>query len=183
MLRLAERRSSDDGDLLTRLGETYFSTGEWRRAEAVLNRAAEKPTKHAFRISRVLGELALRDGKVARALLHFSNAAELVLPHSIRSWARSEVEYLRHLNDDDEYMELEIGRINLLESFEGAQPTSLRIFMLGLLVIAVGFVFSDDLIVNIGWAVSAVSLFVWIVCAAGRAAFSSRIPFDLIDKS
>jgi tetratricopeptide (TPR) repeat protein len=183
MLRLAERRSPNDADLLSRLGETYFLTGDIRRAEAVLNRAIGKPSKQAFRASRVLGELALRDGKIARALMHFSNAAEAVLPHSIRSWARSEVDYLRHLNDHDDYMELEIGRINLLETFEGAQRTSLRIFGLGLLVIAFGFGVDDELILDIGWAVSAVSLLIWAVSALGRTAFTARIPFDLMDKS
>src|SRR5262249_14473564 len=73
MLRLAERHSGADGDLLTRLGETYFSLGAWRGAERVFRKAVDSETA-GYRIFRGLGELAMRDGKMAHAINYFARS-------------------------------------------------------------------------------------------------------------
>lgn len=181
MMRLAERRSAGDGDLLSRLGETYFSLGAWRRAEAVFKKAADSGHS-SYRVLRGLGELALRDGKIAHAINHFSDAARFAQSSPLLRWAKAEAEYLRRLNEDDEYMDIEIGRISLFDTFEGARRTTLRVFGFGLGVILAGLITSADLITNIGWAVSGVSLAIWIAASITRHAFSSRIPFELLDK-
>jgi tetratricopeptide (TPR) repeat protein len=181
MLRLAELRSTDDTDLLTRLGETYFSMGEWRRAEHVFKKAAETG-RAGYRIFRGLGELALRDGKIAHAINYFSNSAEVAGPRPLLRWAREEAEYLRHINDDEEYMGVEVGRINLFDSLEGIRRTAVRIFCFGLVVIGVGLISAVEVITNVGWAVSGVALVIAIVSGISKQMFASRIPFELMDK-
>jgi len=181
MLRIAERRSGSDADLLSMLGETYFSVGAWKRAEKVFKKAAETGNA-GYRIFRGLGELALRDGKIAHAINYFSRSAEVAKPPSLFRWARSEADYLRHLNDDDEYMELEIGRINLHDTFDGARSTSIRIFCFGLFVIALGLASFEYLITDIGWAVAGLSLLIWLGSSLLKQSFASRIPFELLDK-
>ena len=181
MLRLAELRSTDDTDLLTRLGETYFSMGEWRRAERVFRKAAVTG-RAGYRIFRGLGELALRDGKIAHAINHFAKSAEVAGPRPLLRWAREEAEYLRHINDDDEYMEVEIGRINLFDSLEGIRRTAVRIFCFGLVVIGVGLILAIEVITNVGWAVGGVALVITIASGISKQMFASRIPFELMDK-
>ena len=181
MLRLAELRSTDDTDLLTRLGETYFSMGEWRRAEQVFKKAAETD-RAGYRIFRGLGELALRDGKIAHAINHFAQSAEVAGPRPLLRWARAEADYLRHINDDEEYMGVEIGRINLFDSLEGIRRTAVRIFCFGLVVIGVGLIAAIEVITNIGWAVGGVALAIAIASGISKQMFASRIPFELMDR-
>jgi tetratricopeptide (TPR) repeat protein len=181
MLRLAERHSGGDADLLTRIGETYFSVGSWKRAENALRRAAESE-RAGFRIFRGLGELALRDGKIAHAINHFARSADLAGPRPLSKWARSEAEYLRRLNNDDEYMELEISRMNLFDNLDGARRTAFRIVLFGLAILFVGLIAGQPILTNAGWAVTGISIVVWVSSTALRQAFASRLPFDLIDK-
>jgi len=181
MLRLAELRSSGDSDLMSWLGETYFSMGEWRCAERIFKRAAESG-KAGYRNFRGLGELALRDGKIAHAINHFAKSAEVAGPRTLFRWANAETEYLRHINDDDEYMEVEIGRVNLFDTFDGIRRTAMRIFCVGLPFILIGVTLSTSLVANIGWAVSGIALATAVFSALFKELFASRIPFDLVDK-
>lgn len=181
MLRLAELRSGGDINLLSRLGETYFSIGAWRRAESVFKKAVDRGAK-GYRIFRGLGELALRDGKIAHAINYFAQSAEVAKPFRMSRWALAETEYLRRLNEDDEYMELELGRINLFDTFDGARRTSLKVFCFGLLVIVIGLTSGVVVVTEAGWAVAGVALFINLASAVLKQTFASRIPFDLIDK-
>lgn len=181
MLRLAERRSGHDTDLLMWLGETYFSMGALRRAETVFKRAASNGSE-SYRILRGLGELALREGRIAHAVNYFSNAAGLKLPAPLRRWARSEANYLRNLNDNEDYMDIEVSRLNLYDNLEGARRTSRKVFIFGIAVIASGFALAIEPIIDVGWAVSAVSLVIWLATSLFRHMFASRIPFELLDK-
>jgi hypothetical protein len=79
-------------------------------------------------------------------------------------------------------MELEIGRINLYDTFDGARSTSMKIFCFGLFVITLGLVSYENLITDIGWAVSGLSLLIWVGSSLLKQSFASRIPFELLDK-
>ena len=118
---------------------------------------------------------------MAHAVNHFSDAAGLTLSSPLRRWAKAEAEYLRRLNNDEEYMELEISRISLFDNLVGVRRTSLRIFAFGIGLIAAGMTFSY-ILTNVGWAVSGLSLSVWTVTSLLRHMFASRIPFELLDK-
>jgi len=181
LLRLAERHADGDAELMTRIGETYFSIGAWSGAERIFKKAVNLE-KAGYRIFRGLGELALRDGKIAHAINYFARSAEFARPRSLSRWARSEADYLRRINDDDEYMEVEIGRINLYDNFAAASSTAFRVFFFGLLVIPLGLLLGSSLVTDIGWAVSGISMLIAIGASVMKSVFSSRIPFDILDK-
>ncbi|MEO6050740.1 MAG: tetratricopeptide repeat protein [Pyrinomonadaceae bacterium] len=179
-LRLSERHAVNDGELLVRLGEWYFQIGEWGRAGNVFQNAHEKLGEN-FRTARGLAEIALREGKIAHVIHHFSTANRLAETPSLRRWSRSEAEYFSNLNSDEEYMELEIGRVNMLETIEGQKKTALRIAFFALPLIAVGVLFEDDFVANIGWAVSSVSLLIWTGMIVSTHLLGQRIPYDLVE--
>ncbi|MEP6788170.1 MAG: tetratricopeptide repeat protein, partial [Acidobacteriota bacterium] len=179
-LRLSERRAADDGELLVRLGEWYFQIGEWGRAGNVFQNALERLGEN-FRTARGLAEIALREGKIAHVIHHFSTAGRVAETPSLRRWSRSEAEYFSHLNSDDEYMELEISRVNMLETVETSKKTVLRIAFFAFPLIFVGVLFEDDLIANIGWAVSCVSLLIWAGLIMSTHMLGQRIPYELVE--
>ncbi len=180
LMRLAERRAFDDGDLLIRIGESYFQFGDWRRAAAVFKKAVGR-FGEKFRSVLGLAEIAHREGKIAHVIHNFAAANSLAETTALRRWTRNEIEYFSRLNCDDEYMELEVSRMNLLESLETAKKTALRIALAGFPVIIAGIVLDDALIANIGWALSIVSLAVWALLILLKNILSARIPFNLIE--
>ncbi len=179
-LRLSERRASEDGELLVRLGEWYFQIGEWRRAGKAFRKALERIGEN-FRTARGLAEIALREGKIAHVIHHFSTANRLADTPSLRRWSKSEAEYFSNLNSDNEYMDLEIGRVSMLETIESSKRTALRIALYAFPLIAAGIFFEDDLVANIGWAVSTVSLLIWTALIVGNRMLMQRIPYDLVE--
>ena len=179
-LRLSERRAAGDGDLLARLGECYFQIGEWRRAGNVFQNVLDKLGEN-FRAARGLAEMALREGKIAHVIHHFSTANRIAETPSLRRWTNGETEYFSHLNSDDEYMELEVSRVNMLETLERSQKTALRISSFAFPIVIAGLLLEDDLIANIGWAVTAVSLLIWTGMIVSVRLLSQRIPYDLVE--
>ncbi|MFZ1702401.1 MAG: tetratricopeptide repeat protein [Pyrinomonadaceae bacterium] len=180
LLRLSERRADGDADLLVRLGEWYFQIGEWRRAgnvfQAALDRAGE-----SFRTARGLAEIALREGKIAHVIHQFATATRVAGTPSLRRWSKAEAAYFSNLNSNEEYMELEISRVNMLDTVENSKKTALRITFVALPAILFGVLFEDYLIANIGWAVASVALLMWIVLIFSARTLSRRIPYELVD--
>ena len=176
-LRLAEKRGQNDGVMLARLGESYFQYGDWRRAEKVFQRALET-LETSFRSVRGLAEIALREGKIAHVIHHFATANRMAETPALRRWTQTETDYFSRLNADDDYMEMEVSRVNMLEGLERSKKTSLHAAMLGFPVIIFGVTLENNLIANIGWAVSCVALLVWIGVIMGQNLLSSRVPLD-----
>ena len=179
-LRLSERRADDDGELLVRLAEWYFQIGEWGRASNVFQNALERIGEN-FRTARGLAEIALREGKIAHVIHHFSTAGRIAETPSLRRWSRNEAEYFSHLNSDDEYMELEISRVNMLETVENSKTTVLRIAFFAFPLVFIGVLFEENLIANVGWAVSCVSLLIWAGLIMSTRLLGQRIPYDLVE--
>ncbi len=179
-LRLSERRAADDGELLVRLGEWYFQIGEWRRAGSVFQNALDRIGEN-FRTARGLAEIALREGKIAHVIHHFSTANRIAETPSLRRWSKSEAEYFSNLNSDDEYMDLEIGRVNMLDTVEKSKKSALRIAFFAFPLIIVGVLFEDNLVANIGWAVATVSLLIWTGLIMSTHLLGQRIPYDLVE--
>ena len=175
-LRLAEKRGAADGELLARLGETYFQYGDWRCASMLFHKALEM-TATNFRATRGLAEIALREGKIGYVILHFAAANRLAETPALRRWTQNENDYFSRLNSDEDYMELEISRVNLLETLENLQKTCLKLAVFSLVFIIVGSV-SEDVLTNIGWTISTISLTVWLGLLLSRRLFSNRIPMD-----
>lgn len=177
-LRLAEQRAADDETLLARLGESYFQYGEWRRARKVFQKALDT-AEESFRSVRGMAEISLREGKIAHVIHHFSTANRFAETPALRRWTQNEAEYFSRLNDDDEYMDMEVSRVNLLESLERGKRTALKIALFGLPWILVGLLLGESLVVNLGWAVSCVSLLIWVGMIMSRNLLSARVPLDL----
>jgi len=176
-LRIAEKRGRADGDFLARLGECYFQYGEWERARQAFKKAAEAADE-SFRSVRGLAEIALREGKIAHVIHHFSTANRLAETSALRRWTQNESEYFSRLNADEDYMEMEISRVNLVENFDGLKKTALRIALFGFPAIIFGLIAEDNLIANLGWAISAAAILVWTGLFASQNLLSSRIPVD-----
>jgi tetratricopeptide (TPR) repeat protein len=159
-LRLAEIRGRKDSELLARLGESYFQYGEWERARRVFQKALDA-TQESFRSVRGLAEIALREGKIAHVIHHFATAIHFADTKALRNWAEAETEYFSRLNTDEDYMEQEIRRINWLEGILRGKKMALRFALVGFFAILLGLL-TNDLITNVGWTVSAVSLLIWV---------------------
>lgn len=181
LMRLAERRAGDDAHLLSHIGESYFQFGDWRRAAAVFRRTADRTGEH-FRTLIGLAEISLHEGKIAHVIHNFTAASESAGTPALRRWTRQELEYFSRLNDDEEYMELEVSRLNLLDTIEAVKRSALRIAIVGLPAIVAGLLVDDDLIANVGWAVSLISFTIWASMILGINILSSRLPYDLISK-
>src|SRR5688572_28470557 len=161
MMRLAERHAGNDGDLLARIGECYFQIGEWRRAAIVFKKAADA-FDSSFRTLRGLAELALREGKIAHVIHNFSAANEVAETTALRRWTKTEVDYFSHLNSSEEYMELEISRVNLVDTLEKLRRSSIKLTSVGFVIIAAGLLVEDHLIANVGWTVSGITMALWL---------------------
>lgn len=181
MLRLAEKRAAGDPELLARVGESFFQFGDWERARKVFVKSVER-TKENFRSLRGMAEIALREGKIAHVIHNFLAANRLAETPALRRWTQGEADYFSHLNDDDDYMEMEISRINLLETLENSKRHALKIALLGFPAILIGIVLSENLISNIGWAISSVALVFWAGLLLSLNLFSERIPYELIEE-
>jgi tetratricopeptide (TPR) repeat protein len=180
-MRLAERRANDDPALLERIGEAYFQAGKLRRADHVFRRVLGREGL-GFRAARGLAEIALREGKIAHVVHHFGTAHQLAKSASPRRWTNSEVEYFSRLNDDPNYLEMEVSRVNMLDSIARTRRVSLRIALLGLPAILIGVIGDDSLIADIGWAVTTVCLLLWTGLFAASRMFSPRIPYELLNE-
>ncbi|HKP70089.1 MAG TPA: hypothetical protein VJV05_12450 [Pyrinomonadaceae bacterium] len=180
MMRLAERHAENDRDLLARIGECYFQIGEWRRAAIVFKRTADA-FGETYRTVRGMAELSLREGKLAHVIHNFASAHKLAATNSLKRWTQTEIDYFTHLNSDEEYMELEISRVNLLDSLSRTRRGALRVSIIGWCAIATGLLLEDALVADVGWVVSGVSLLIWIVMIVMIKMLSPRIPFDMVE--
>ncbi|MDH3492211.1 MAG: hypothetical protein OEM82_01580 [Acidobacteriota bacterium] len=176
-LRLVEKRAGDDSRLLARLGESYFQYGDWKRATKVFRRTLAK-AETSFRSVRGMAEISLREGKIAHVIHHFSNANRVAEIPALRRWSESERQYFSRLNDDDEYLDMEVSRVNLLESLDRAKVTSLRIAILSLPAIIAGVVADLTLLSNVGWAVSGTAIVIWTGIVISRNLLSERVQID-----
>ena len=179
-LRLAEKHGAADGELLARLGETYFQYGDWRRASVLFNQAVETAETN-FRAVRGLAEIALREGKIGYVILHFGTAFRLAETPALRRWTQNESDYFSRLNSDEDYMELEISRVNLLETLEKSQKTCLKVAVFSFAFIIAGLV-SDEILTLLGWTISCISLCLWLGLMLSQRMFSTRIPIDFNDE-
>ena len=176
-LRLAERHSQDDGNLLARLGETYFQLGDLKRANAAFLNAIEKGSGYLG--SRGLAEIALREGKLAHVVHQFSSAHEQAESRAAKRFSQTEADYFGNLTSDNAYLDLEVHRVNLVNSLAKAGRTSLTITLFGLIPLIFGLVADDFLLADVGWAVSGIALVIWCGLKVVSRMLASRIPYDI----
>jgi tetratricopeptide (TPR) repeat protein len=180
VMRLAEKRAGGDGYLLARMGETYFQFGDARRAAMMFERSKES-IGNSFRALRGMAEIALREGKIAHVILNFSSANSVAQTPAMRRWTQREADYFDHLNSNDEYMELEVSRVNLLEKLLRVRRTALRICIFGLPLIIFGVMSEESFVANAGWTLCGAALLLSLILMTGSRMMESRIPFKLIE--
>ena len=178
--RLAQRDPRIAGETLIRIGESLFQADEPALAEKVFRRVQDE-FGGGFRAARGLAEIALRESKLAYVIHHFSTANRISETPALRRWTRGEVDYFSNLNNDDEYLEMEIGRVEMLESLDSLKRSSLRIALFGFPAIMIGLLVDDTLIANIGWSISAIALIIWTGMNVGVKLLAPRIPYDLLE--
>jgi Na+/H+ antiporter NhaA len=76
-------------------------------------------------------------------------------------------------------MEMEISRVNLLENLDNLKKTALRAALFGFPAILFGLLTEDNLIANLGWAVSTTAILVWAGLFVSQNLLSTRVPLDL----
>jgi tetratricopeptide (TPR) repeat protein len=176
-MRLAERRGSDNADFLSRLGESYLQYSDEKRARNVFMRALDLDADN-FRSAKGLAELALREGKLAHVVHHFSAAVRAAKNNALKRWAQDEIDYFMRLNNDEDYMEIEIRRINLLEGIQRSKAITMRISLFGFAVIMFGMFTSEQIISNIGWACTAAAVLIWMGLMIGGKILADRFPVE-----
>lgn len=174
-LRLAELRAGTDSNLLARIGETYFQYGNWKRAYKTFGKTLSI-TAENFRSVRGLAEIALREGKIAHVIHHFTSAVHFAENNALRRWADGESRYFSRLNHDDDYMVAEVTRINWLESVERKKRSLLRFSLIGLFVILFGVLFNET-VALVGWTASFISIVIWISLILSQGLLTQRCPF------
>jgi tetratricopeptide (TPR) repeat protein len=180
VLRLAEVRTKDNPKLLARIGEAYFQNGDLIRARSCFQKSIDE-SESSFRASRGLAEISLREGKIAHVIHHFSKAKNSTDSAALQSWADKEVEYFSNLNNNKTYMEAEVQRINLLETFKKHKAIAVRITIFGLFIISLGNFLEILTITNIGWAISTISVIAWFGLFIGKNVMVERIPIEVFD--
>lgn len=179
-LRLAERYANGDAELLERIAETYRQFGYTRRA-AQAYQAVIDGVGDCFRSLVGLAEIALDDGKLAHVAHNFSAANRVAANAALRRWTKAEAGYFNHLSNDEEYMELEVSRLNLLERLDRWRAATFRIAIYSLPLVALGYFFDEPLIADAGWLVASIGLLVWVVINIGLRMLSPRIPYELVE--
>lgn len=177
-LRLAEKYAGEDADLLARLGETYLQFDQPIRAMAIFRRCVSAIGDAAFLAARGLAEIALREGKIAHVIHNFSKANEIAGTASLRRWTSIEAQYFSHLQSDNDYLELEVSRINLLESIGRIHNTSRVIASLSGVPLIFGIFMEEGSIALTGWLMAGVGLAVWVISAVAARFFSARLPYS-----
>ena len=178
-LRLCEMRAASDPSVLSRLGEAYLEMGDTGRAARAFARAAAALGDN-FRSSRGLAEMALLEGKLAHVVHHFGAAQRTAGSPALKRWARGEADYFTNLSNDDEYLEMEIGRVSLLEKLERLQTFCLRLAYVALPIVLAGLLVDDQFVANVGWSVSSVALLVWAGLIVSVRMLAGRIPYDMM---
>jgi len=179
-LRLAERRASGDAELLERIGETYRQFGFSRRAASAYQAAIAR-LGECFRALIGLAELALDEGKLAHVVHNFSAANMATRNAALKRWTRSEADYFTRLSDDDNYMELEVSRMNLLDKLDRWKKSAFRIALYSIPLIAVGLFFDEPLVADAGWLVSATAFLTWAGMNVVFRMLTPRIPYELVE--
>lgn len=173
-LRLAARRAGTDAVLLAKIGENYLNIGNFKAAAKAFRQALEFDPE-SFRAECGLAEIGLQDGKVAHVVHHYQAAARAASDVAAKRWARGEAEYFALLNQNADYMETEVARINWASSAARARQICWRLAFAGLVCILAGSFVSESLIA-IGWAISAATLLIWAISGAAETILAERFP-------
>ena len=164
-LRLAARRAAAQPGLLTSIGEIFLEWGELNAARRNLQQAAALEPRN-FKARIALANLALRDGKLAHVINQYRDASMAAADKALVDYARREADYYARLNDDEDYLNSELRRINWLQHSLRTRRLAARVTNAGILVALVAAYF-DSSFAGVCWAMASSSLFAWVLSLFG----------------
>jgi hypothetical protein len=178
-LRLAAKRAAAQPGLLTSIGEIFLEGGELSAARRNLQKAADlEPQNFKARVG--LANLALRDGKLAHVINQYRDASMAASDKALIDYARREADYYAQLNDDDDYLNSELRRINWLQHSLRIRRLAARVTNASILVALVAAYF-DSSFAGICWSLATSSLFAWILSLFGIKLLGRRSTARVID--
>lgn len=159
-LRLSEMRAGNQPQLLALIGESFLEWGETARAQKTFQKAVDLESGN-FRSRLGLANLALRDGKLAHVIHQYREAARSSSEKSLVGYARREAEYYASLNDDDEFLTVELRRINWLQYSLRVRKIAARVTNASILVALIS-PYVETSLAGIGWSLASSSLVAWV---------------------
>jgi tetratricopeptide (TPR) repeat protein len=159
-LRLAAQRAAQPG-LLTSIGEIFLEWGELSAARRNLQKAADLEPRN-FKARVGLANLALRDGKLAHVINQYREASMAASDKALIDYARREADYYANLNDDDDYLNSELRRINWLQHSLRIRRLAARVTNASILVALVA-AYVDSSFAGVCWSLATSSLFAWVL--------------------
>jgi hypothetical protein len=178
-LRLAAQRAAAQPGLLTSIGEIFLEWGELNAARRSLQKAsAMEPRNFKARVG--LANLALRDGKLAHVINQYRDASMAASDKALVDYARREADYYAQLNDDDEYLNSELRRINWLQHSLRIRRLAARVTNASILVALIAAYF-DSSFAGICWSLASSSLCAWILSLFGIKLLGRRSTPRLVE--
>ncbi len=159
-LRLSEMRAGAQPGLLALVGESFLEWGETARAQKTFQKAIDLDSGN-FRSRLGLANLALRDGKLAHVIHQYREAARTSSETSLSKYARREADYYALLNDDDEFLTVELRRINWLQYSLRVRKIAARITNASILIALIS-PYIESSLAGVGWSLAASSLVAWV---------------------
>lgn len=173
-LRLAARRAEKDYILLARIGESFAERGELTYATKLFNRSLELQPDN-FRASIGLAEISLRTAKLAHVVHHYGAAARTAPDSALAQYAQREADYYALLNTDDEYLAVELNRINLLQQIQQAGRMAARVTFIAVAFALVAS-FVEESFATVGWSLACSAAVIWICVSIAARFFHERRP-------
>ena len=171
-LRLSFIRAGEDSGLLALIGESFLEYNESARAERSFQKSIDLEPGN-FRARLGLADVALRNGKLAHVIHQYRDASQVASGKALVRYARREADYYVRLNDDDDYLAAELGRINWLQTLTRVKRLAARVTNASILIALAG-PYIDPAIGGIGWALASSSLVAWVTSLFASKAISER---------
>jgi len=159
-LRLSEMRAGNQPRLLALIGESFLEWGETARAQKSFQKAIALEAGN-FRSRMGLANLALREGKLAHVIHQYREAARAASEKSLTGYATREADYYATLNDDDEFLTVELRRINWLQYSLRVRKIAARVTNASILVALIS-PYLEPSIAGICWSLASSSLVAWV---------------------
>lgn len=159
-LRLSAMRAATQPELLALVGESFLEWGETTRAQNSFQRAIDLEPRN-FRARIGLANLALREGKLAHVIHQYRDAASTASDKALTRHAGREAAYYARLNDDDDYLAVELRRINWLQHSLKVRRLAARVTNASILA-ALVVPYVDPGVAGLCWSLASSSLIAWI---------------------
>jgi len=159
-LRLSAMRAGNEPGLLALIGESFLEWGETTRAQNSFQKAIDLEAGN-YRSRMGLANLALREGKLAHVIHQHREAARAASEKALGGYARREADYYALLNDDDDYLAVELRRINWLQHSLRIRRLAALVTNASILVALIG-PYVESSIAGFCWSLASSSLVAWI---------------------